>query len=560
MSPLKPVNDKKNGPLAVPVSGFHCDTPAIPTSYKSSSPEAVANSRYHRDLLTDLRLRLSEVSRGGPEKAVILHRQRNKLTVRERIAKLVAPGEPWLEFAPLAAFGMYDNEVPSAGIVTGAARIGGRWCVIVANDATVKGGTYYPETIKKHLRAQEIAMENRLPTLYLVDSGGIFLPKQSEVFADKEDFGRIFYNQAVMSAMGIPQISAVMGMCTAGGAYLPAMSDENVIVRGVGTIYLGGPPLVKAATGEDSTEEELGGGKMHSTISGVTDHLANSDEHALRIVRSIVDNLNTPKSCAPAVCEEPLYPAEDLYGIVNRELRRPADIKQIIARLVDGSRFHEFKAAYGCTLVCGFARWMGRPVGIIGNQGILFSESALKGAHFIELCGQRKIPLVFLQNITGFMIGKQFEQGGIIKHGAKLVQAVSTTPVPKITVIVGSSHGAGNYAMCGRAYGARFLFTWPNSRVSVMGAAQAAGVMTTIKRVKLEQQGKLLSAEEADAITKPIFEQYERESHPYYGTGRLWDDGIIEMAQTRQVVGWCLEMAGLSGAPGAYPRYPVFRM
>ncbi|MDO8805838.1 MAG: carboxyl transferase domain-containing protein [Elusimicrobiota bacterium] len=560
MSPLKPGGNKKTEPLTTPAAAFPSDTPAIHTSYTASSPEAVANSLYHQALLKDLRARISEVSRGGSEKSVLLHRKRNKLTARERIAKLVAPGEPWFEFSPLAAFGMHDNEVPSAGIVTGAARIGGRWCVIIANDATVKGGTYYPETIKKHLRAQEIARENRLPTLYLADSGGVFLPKQSEVFADKEAFGRIFYNQAVMSALGIPQVSAVMGMCTAGGAYLPAMSDENIIVRGVGTIYLGGPPLVKAATGEDSTEEELGGGEMHSTVSGVTDHLANSDEHALRLVRSVVDNLNTPKSCAPAGYEEPLYPAEDLYGIINRDSRRPADVKQIVARLVDGSRFHEFKAVYGRTLVCGFARWLGHPVGIIGNQGILFSESALKGAHFIELCGQRKIPLIFLQNITGFMVGKQFEQGGIIKHGAKLVQAVSTVAVPKITVIIGSSHGAGNYAMCGRAYGARFLFTWPNSRVSVMGAAQAAGVMVTIKRAKLEQEGKSLSAQEADAIKKPILEQYERESHPYYGTGKLWDDGIIEPALTRQAIGWCLEMTSLSEVPGAHPRYPVFRM
>ena len=534
------------------------DTPEIPSTYSASSPEAAANSRYHGELIDDLRGRLGTVYKGGSEKAVELHRKRKKLTVRERISRLLGPGEPWLEFSPMAAAGMYGDEVPGAGIVTGAARIGGRWCVIVANDATVKGGTYYPETIKKHLRAQEIALENRLPTIYLADSGGIFLPKQAEVFADKGDFGRIFYNQAVMSSLDIPQVSAVMGMCTAGGAYLPAMSDENVIVRGTGTVYLGGPPLVKAATGEDSTEEELGGGEMHSHISGVMDHLAKSDEHAIHIVRSIVENLNTPKSETSAGFDEPLYPAEELYGIVNRDLRRPADIKQVIARLVDGSRFHEFKAGYGKTLVCGFASWTGRPVGIIGNQGILFSESAQKGAHFIELCGQRGIPLVFLQNITGFMVGKKFEQGGIIKHGAKLVQAVSTVPVPKITVIVGASNGAGNYAMCGRAYGARFLFAWPNSRVSVMGAAQAAGVMVTIKQAKL---GRPLTAEEEAEIKKPILEQYERESHPYYATSRLWDDGIIEPADTRKVVGWALEMAALSPQPmiGA-GRTPVYRM
>ncbi len=558
MAPRKPAQNKKSEPVPARLDPVRRDTPVIPSSYNGTSPEAEANSAYHQGLVKDLRAKLERVSRGGSEQAVALHRKRNKLTVKERIAKLLAPGEPWLDLAPLAALGMYNDEVPSAGIVTGAARIGGRWCMVVANDATVKGGTYYPETIKKHLRAQEIAMENRLPTLYLADSGGIFLPKQAEVFADKGDFGRIFYNQAIMSSMGIPQISAVMGMCTAGGAYLPAMSDENIIVRGTGTVYLGGPPLVKAATGEDSTEEELGGGEMHSYISGVTDHLARSDEHAIEILRSVVENLNTPKAEVPAGYEEPLYPAEDLYGIVNRDLRRPADIKQIIARLVDGSRFHEFKAGYGRTLVCGFAHWMGHQVGIIGNQGILFSESALKGAHFIELCGQRGIPLIFLQNITGFMVGKQFEQGGIIKHGAKLVQAVSTAPVPKITVIIGSSNGAGNYAMCGRAYGARFLFTWPNSRISVMGAAQAAGVMVTIKRAKL---GKALSAEEAEAIKKPILEQYERESHPYYATGRLWDDGIIEPADTRRTIGYCLEMASLSPLPLIAPGLtPVFRM
>ncbi len=553
MTTRKP-SDDKNGGLDPAVT----DTPAITDAYDASSSEAAKNIQYHKGLVKDLRAKLDKVSQGGPPHSVALHRKRKKLTVRERIKELMAPGEPWLDLAPLAALGMHNDEIPSAGIVTGAARIAGRWCMVVANDATVKGGTYYPETIKKHLRAQEIAMENRLPTIYLADSGGIFLPKQSEVFADKEDFGRIFYNQAVMSAMGIPQISAVMGMCTAGGAYMPAMSDENIIVRATGTVYLGGPPLVKAATGEDSTEEELGGGEMHSHVSGVTDHLAKSDEDAIKILRSVVGNLNTPAARVPSGYEEPLYPAEDLYGIVNRDLRRPADVRQIVARLVDGSRFHEFKAGYGRTLVCGFARWMGHQVGIIGNQGILFPESALKGAHFIELCGQRKIPLIFLQNITGFMVGKQFEQAGIIKHGAKLVQAVSTVPVPKITVIIGSSNGAGNYAMCGRAYGARFLFAWPNSSVSVMGAAQAAGVMLTIKQAKL---GKELSAGEADAIRKPIIEQYEREGNPYYATGRLWDDGIIEPADTRRKIGWCLEMAGQSlVVPGAPGRYPVFRM
>jgi 3-methylcrotonyl-CoA carboxylase beta subunit len=550
---------KKNKTISPQKQNLISDTPVISTNYNASNPEAVSNCEYHQALIKDLRAKLEKISAGGPKESHDLHRKRNKIFVRERIKLLVGPGEPWLELSPMAAFGMYNDEIPAAGMVTGLARISGRWCVIVANDATVKGGTYYAETIKKHLRAQEIALENRLPIIYLVDSGGVFLPKQSEVFPDKEHFGRIFYNQAVMSGLGISQISAVLGMCTAGGAYLPAMSDENVIVKNVGTIYLGGPPLVKAATGEESTEEDLGGGQMHSFVSGVTDHLADSDEHAIKIVRSILENLNVPKSVSPLNYEEPVYDVKELYGIVHRDLRRPCDMKQIIARLVDGSRFHEFKDNYGRTLICGFAKWMGHQVGIIGNQGILFSESSLKGAHFIELCGQRQIPLIFLQNITGFMVGKKFEQEGIIKHGAKLVQAVSTVAVPKITVIVGSSNGAGNYAMCGRAYGARFLWTWPNSRVSVMGADQAAGVMAMIKGAQLQRQGKTLSDTEFDAIKKPIIEQYEREGHPYFGTARLWDDGIIEPANTRQVVGWCLEIA--KGAPvGPEQHYPVFRM
>lgn len=542
-------------PEQIPAS----DTPVIPTSYNPSYPDAAVNTQYHQALIKDLRAKLEKISTGGPKEAHDLHRKRNKLLVRERLKLLIKPAEPWFELSAMAAFGMYNDEVPAAGIITGLAKISGRWCVIVANDATVKGGTYYSETIRKHLRAQEIALENRLPIMYLVDSGGVFLPKQAEVFPDKEHFGRIFYNQAVMSGLGISQISVVMGMCTAGGAYLPAMSDENVIVKNTGTIYLGGPPLVKAATGEDSTEEELGGGKMHSGISGVTDHLADSDEHAIKTGRSILENLNVPKTNSPSGYEEPLYAVEELYGIVHKDLRRTFDIKQIIARLVDGSRFHEFKANYGRTLVCGFAGWMGHQVGIIGNQGILFSESSLKGAHFIQLCGQRQIPIIFLQNITGFMVGKQFEQGGIIKHGAKLVQAVSTVPVPKITVIIGSSNGAGNYAMCGRAYGARFLFTWPNSRVSVMGAEQAAGVMAMIKRAQLQRQGKTLSDAEFEAIKKPILEQYEKEGHPYYGTARLWDDGIIEPAHTRQIVGWSLEIAK-NALIGPQQHYPVFRM
>ena len=516
------------------------------------SADSQENVRYHEALLSDLRARLERIRQGGPKKAVELHRSRGKLTARERVERLVDPGAPFLELSPMAAMGMYDDEVPAAGMISALGVISGRLCVIVANDATVKGGTYYAETIKKHLRAQEIALENRLPCVYLVDSGGVFLPKQAEVFPDKEHFGRIFYNQAVMSSLGIPQISVVMGMCTAGGAYVPAMSDECVIVRNQGTIYLGGPPLVKAATGEESSAEELGGGDMHSRVSGVTDHLADSDEHALEICRAIVADLNA-RPFSPGEGEEPLHPAEELYGLVNRDLRRPADIAEVAARIVDGSRFQQFKQLYGQTLVCGFARIMGRPVGILGNRGVLFSEAALKGAHFIELCSQRKLPIVFLQNITGFMVGKDFEQGGIIKHGAKLVQAVSTAPVPKITIITGSSNGAGNYAMCGRAYGPRFLFTWPNSRVSVMGAEQAATVMTIIKKQKQK-----LTPEQEEAIAAPIRARYEQEGHPYFGTARLWDDGIIEPADTRRVLGLCLEAVSYSAI--GEPRYPVFRM
>ena len=548
----------KNGQPDAPLP-YPKNTPAIASDFDADSSEAAADRAHHEKLLCDLRDKLARVRRGGPDKAIQLHKSRGKLTARERIERLVDPDGPWLELSALAALGMYDDEVPSAGIVAGLGKVSGRWCVIAANDATVKGGTYYPETIKKHLRAQEIALENRLPCLYLVDSGGVFLPKQADVFPDKEHFGRIFYNQAVMSSLGIPQISAVMGMCTAGGAYVPAMSDESIIVRGTGTIYLGGPPLVKAATGEESTEEELGGGEMHSKVSGVTDHLADSDEHAISLMRAAVDHLGKTTNAAPAPSyEEPRYPASDLYGLVHRDLRHPADLKEVIARLVDGSRFHEFKANYGKTIVCGFASWMGQAVGIIGNQGILLSESSLKGAHFIELCGQRGIPLVFLQNITGFMVGKDVEQGGIVRNGAKIVQAVSTVRVPKITVITGSSNGAGNYAMCGRAFGARFLFTWPNARVSVMGAEQAATVMRIVKEGQLRRSGKSLSPEEAKALMQPIREQYEREGHPYFGTARLWDDGIIEPADTRKVVGWCLQAA--CQTPIGPQRPPVYRM
>ena len=533
------------------------DTPPIRSAAAPGTPEFEANAAHHQALLGDLRARIERVRQGGPKKSVDLHRSRGKLTARERVDRLLDHGTPFLELSALAAMGLYDDEVPSAGVVCGLGVVSGRLCVLVANDATVKGGTYYAETIRKHLRAQEIALENRLPCVYLVDSGGVFLPKQAEVFPDKEHFGRIFYNQARLSALGVPQISVVMGMCTAGGAYVPAMSDECVIVREQGTIYLGGPPLVKAATGEESTAEELGGGDMHSRVSGVTDHLADDDEHALQIARSIVANLNAPKF-ELGEGEEPLYPAEEIYGVLNRELRRPTDPRELIARLVDGSRFHEFKALYGTTMVCGFARLHGRPIGIVANRGVLFSEAALKAAHFIELCDQREIPLLFLQNITGFMVGKDFEQGGIIKHGAKLVQAVSTARVPKVTVITGSSNGAGNYAMCGRAYGARFLFTWPNARVSVMGADQAATVMTIIKREQLKRQGQELSSEEEAKIQAPIRAQYEAEGHPYFGTARLWDDGIIEPADTRRVL--ALAFAAAAHAPIPRLERPVFRM
>ncbi|MEK7232792.1 MAG: carboxyl transferase domain-containing protein [Elusimicrobiota bacterium] len=533
------------------------DTPQIASMAARESSEFQANAKYHGELLADLNARLAKVRAGGSAKSVELHRSRGKLTARERVERLLDDGACFLELSALAALGLYDDEVPAAGMISGLGVISGRLCVVVANDATVKGGTYYAETIKKHLRAQEVALENRLPCVYLVDSGGVFLPRQAEVFPDKEHFGRIFYNQALMSSLGIPQIAVVMGMCTAGGAYVPAMADECVIVRDQGTIYLGGPPLVKAATGEDSTAEELGGGDMHSRISGVSDHLADSDEHALRICRSIVSNLNAPLFDL-GEGEPPLYPADDLYGLVNRDLRRPVDPKEVIARLVDGSRFHEFKALYGLTMTAGFAKIHGRPVGILANRGVLFSEAALKGAHFIELCDQRKIALLFLQNITGFMVGKDFEQAGIIKHGAKLVQAVATARVPKITVIIGSSNGAGNYAMCGRAYGARFLFTWPNARVSVMGADQAATVMTIVKREQLKRRNvEMTAAQEAD-IQGPIRAQYETEGHPYYGTARLWDDGIIAPADTRRVLAMALTAA--AHAPIGELHRPVFRM
>lgn len=527
----------------------------IRSKVSTNSAEFKSAADQYTNLVDELRSRRKFVMKGGSEKAVALQRERGKLTARERINLLLDSDTPFLEVAMLAAYDLYENEVPGAGVVAGIGQISGRTCVILANDATVKGGTYYPLTIRKHLRAQEIALENNLPIIYLVDSGGVFLPMQSEVFPDKEHFGRIFFNQAVMSANRIPQIACVMGMCTAGGAYMPAMSDENVIVKGTGTIYLAGPPLVKAATGEEVSAEELGGGDMHSRVSGVTDHLADNDEHALQIVRNIVENLpSNPQSWLTQYeIEEPLWPASEIHGILPSDNRQPYEAKEVIARLVDGSRFHEFKANYGSTLVTGFARWMGYPVGILANNGVIFSESAIKGAHFIEICCQRGIPLVFLQNITGFMVGKRYEQGGITKDGAKMVQAVSAANVPKFTVIIGGSHGAGNYAMCGRAYSPRFLFTWPNSRISVMGAEQAAQVLITIKEMK-----GAITEEEKRAIGDPVREQYEREGSPYYATARMWDDGIILPEETRMAIG--LAISASLNAPIQPPNWPVFRM
>jgi 3-methylcrotonyl-CoA carboxylase beta subunit len=509
------------------------------------SEEFRANHDANQSLIEDLNAQLERVRLGGGERARERHVGRGKLLPRERVDRLLDPGTPFLECSALAAHGLYDDEAPGAGIITGIGRVSGRECVIVANDATVKGGTYYPMTVKKHLRAQEIALQNRLPCIYLVDSGGAFLPRQDEVFPDREHFGRIFFNQATMSAQGIPQIASVMGSCTAGGAYVPAMSDEAVIVRNQGTIFLGGPPLVKAATGEEVSAEALGGGELHSRTSGVTDHLAADDAHALQIVRDIVSTL-APRAALPwerAPVDAPAADPEQLLGVVSTDLRKPYDAREVIARIVDGSRFHEFKELYGSTLVTGFAHIHGHPVGILANNGILFSESALKGAHFIELCDQRRTPLVFLQNITGFMVGRDYEAGGIAKHGAKMVTAVSTARVPKLTVIVGGSFGAGNYGMCGRAYSPRLLWMWPGARISVMGGEQAATVMTQVGQAETGAQ---------------LREQYERQGHPYYATARLWDDGVIDPRDTRDVLGLALSAAG--NAPLDDVRYGVFRM
>jgi 3-methylcrotonyl-CoA carboxylase beta subunit len=534
--------------------------PVISTAIDSKSEIFRGNAANLRKLTDDLKAELARTAEGGGARAREKHVARGKLLPRERIRALLDPGSPFLELSPLAAHGMYEGAAPAAGIITGIGRINGTEVVVVANDATVKGGTYFPITVKKHLRAQEVALENRLPCIYLVDSGGAFLPLQDEVFPDKEHFGRIFYNQARMSAFNIPQIAVVMGSCTAGGAYVPAMSDEAIIVKDEGTIFLGGPPLVKAATGEVVDAETLGGADVHTSVSGVADHFAENDAHALSIARDIVSNLNRRKKMPLALAEprEPAYPAEELYGVVPEDTRRPFDIREVIARIVDGSEFHEFKARYGKTLVTGFAHIHGYPIGIVANNGILFSESALTGTHFIELCNQRNVPLVFLQNITGFMVGKKYEQAGIAKDGAKMVTAVACSHVPKFTVVIGGSFGAGNYAMCGRAYGARFLWMWPNARISVMGGEQAASVLATVKRDGIEARGGEWSAEQEDAFKTPIREQYERQGHPYYASARLWDDGIIDPADTRRVLG--LAISAAMNAPIEPERYGVFRM
>ena len=511
-------------------------------------------------LVAELRTRLETARLGGGERSLERHRQQGKLPVRERIDGLLDPGSPFLELSPLAAWDVYENEAPGAGLVTGLGRVSGREVLIVANDATVKGGTYYPLTVKKHLRAQQVALENRLPCIYLVDSGGAFLPMQAEVFPDREHFGRIFFNQARMSAEGIPQIAAVMGSCTAGGAYVPAMSDETIIVKGTGTIFLAGPPLVKAATGEEVSAEELGGADVHTRLSGVADYFAEDDRHALHLTRTIVSTLHSAKTFPADVVasQPPEYDPSEIYGIVTSDPRKSYDIREVIARMVDASRFDEFKARYGSTIVTGFCRLHGFLVGIVANNGVLFSESALKATHFIEICNQRGIPLVFLQNITGFMVGRQYERGGIAKDGAKMVHAVATSVVPKFTVVVGGSYGAGNYGMCGRAYDPRFLWMWPNARISVMGGEQAAGVLTTIKKDQLARAGATLSAEEERAIREPILSKYEREGSPYYSTARLWDDGILDPAQTRDVLGLAISAAWNAPIPAV--RYGIFRM
>jgi 3-methylcrotonyl-CoA carboxylase beta subunit len=537
----------------------------IDSKINPRAADFLANAGAMQALVDDLKSKLDRIALGGGQEARDRHVARGKLLPRERVHMLLDPGTPFLELSPLAAYGMYPDaqgadEAPAAGIITGIGRVAGQQCVIVCNDATVKGGTYYPLTVKKHLRAQEIADQNHLPCIYLVDSGGANLPNQDEVFADREHFGRIFFNQANLSAKGIAQIAVVMGSCTAGGAYVPAMSDESIIVKDQGTIFLGGPPLVKAATGEVVSAEELGGGDVHTRLSGVADHLAQNDLHALSLARTIVGNLNRrpPPQAAPQEAVEPKYPATELYGIIPTDTRKPFDVREIIARLVDASDFDEFKARYGTTLVCGFARLFGMPVGIIANNGILFSESALKGTHFIQLCCQRKIPLVFLQNITGFMVGRKYENEGIARNGAKMVTAVATAAVPKLTVIIGGSFGAGNYGMCGRAFSPRFLWMWPNARISVMGGEQAASVLATVRRDGIEARGQAWSEAEEQAFKQPIRQQYEQQGHPYYASARLWDDGVIDPQDTRMVLGLGLRAA--LNAPLKDTEFGLFRM
>lgn len=542
-------------------SGELRDMDRLPTRIDRNSEDFIRSTEFNLNLVKVLKEKINEVKQGGGEKYVVRHRGRGKLLARERITEICDPGTPFLEFSSLAANGLYDSRAHSAGIITGIGVVHGKECLFVANDATVKGGSYYPLTVKKHIRAQEIADENNLTCIYLVDSGGAFLPMQDEVFPDKGHFGRIFRNQAILSSKGISQVAAVLGSCTAGGAYIPAMSDESIIVKGNGTIFLAGPPLVKSATGEEVTAENLGGADLHTRESGVADHFAEDEPEALRMVRNVVENLNIkPKhrlDVEPS--EEPNHDINDLMGIIPDDNRTPYDVREVISRIVDGSRFHEFKQRYGNTLVCGFAKIHGYPVGIVANNGILFSESSLKGAHFVELCGQRGIPLVFLQNITGFMVGRDAESGGIAKDGAKLVTAVSCVPVPKFTVIIGGSHGAGNYGMCGRAYDPRFVFMWPNSRISVMGGPQAADVLATVKQDQRERENlSPMSDYELDNLRKPILEKYETEGSPYYSTARLWDDGIIDPRDTRDILGLCIS-ASLN-APFPDQKYGVFRM
>ncbi len=532
----------------------------LQTRLNPRSADFQAHAAQMQAAVDDLRLQIAKAAAGGGETARARHVARGKLLPRERVQMLLDPGTPFLELAPLAAHAMYGGDAPCAGMIAGVGRVSGVDCVIVCNDATVKGGTYYPMTVKKHLRAQEVAQQNRLPCIYLVDSGGANLPNQDEVFPDRDHFGRIFYNQANMSAQGIAQIAVVMGSCTAGGAYVPAMSDETIIVKEQGTIFLGGPPLVKAAIGEVVSAEDLGGGDVHTRLSGVADHLAQNDAHALALARQAVATLNRSKRAevllrAPV---PPLYDCAELYGVIPTDTRKPYDVREVIARIVDGSELHEFKARFGSTLVCGFAHIEGMPVGIVANNGVLFSESAQKGAHFIELCCQRKIPLVFLQNITGFMVGRKYENEGIARHGAKMVTAVATANVPKFTVIIGGSYGAGNYGMCGRAYSPRFLWMWPNARICVMGGEQAAGVLATVKRDAVEAKGGTFSAADEEAIKRPILEQFAQQSHPYYSSARLWDDGVIDPADTRRVL--ALGLSAALNAPMGEPKFGVFRM